>query len=187
MFKKSLLIGAAAMLGAFASPAHAVELLDTDCDLTTGCLFSGNATDTAASILDIETAYNTDHVEPPLPATISLQGLFKTADGDVTGTSGTFTLPGGGLFDFYAVKAGNFFMLYRVNPTNTVNWTTTGIPHPQDPDGIKKRLDVSHITAYSSTAAVPEPATWAMMLLGFGAIGFGMRRRRSDSVRVRFA
>lgn len=26
--------------------------------------------------------------------------------------------------------------------------------------------------------AVPEPATWAMMLLGFGAVGFAMRRRR---------
>lgn len=28
-------------------------------------------------------------------------------------------------------------------------------------------------------AAVPEPGTWAMMLVGFGAIGFVMRRRRS--------
>jgi hypothetical protein len=27
-------------------------------------------------------------------------------------------------------------------------------------------------------AAVPEPSTWAMMLLGFGAIGFAMRRSR---------
>jgi choice-of-anchor C domain-containing protein len=32
----------------------------------------------------------------------------------------------------------------------------------------------------SLDAAVPEPATWAMMLLGFGAIGFGMRRRRKS-------
>lgn len=28
-------------------------------------------------------------------------------------------------------------------------------------------------------AAVPEPATWAMMLLGFGMIGYSMRRRVS--------
>jgi len=27
--------------------------------------------------------------------------------------------------------------------------------------------------------AVPEPSTWAMMLLGFGAVGFAMRRRRA--------
>ncbi|MBA2466428.1 MAG: PEPxxWA-CTERM sorting domain-containing protein, partial [Sphingomonas sp.] len=26
--------------------------------------------------------------------------------------------------------------------------------------------------------AVPEPATWAMMLIGFGATGAAMRRRR---------
>jgi hypothetical protein len=31
---------------------------------------------------------------------------------------------------------------------------------------------------------VPEPATWAMMILGFGVIGAGMRRRR---VNVSFA
>jgi hypothetical protein len=30
----------------------------------------------------------------------------------------------------------------------------------------------------SVIAAVPEPGTWALMLLGFGAVGFSMRRKR---------
>jgi hypothetical protein len=29
---------------------------------------------------------------------------------------------------------------------------------------------------------VPEPGTWAMMLLGFGGIGMAMRRRRRSSI-----
>lgn len=32
--------------------------------------------------------------------------------------------------------------------------------------------------ALKSVAAVPEPATWAMLLVGFGAVGAAMRRRR---------
>lgn len=34
------------------------------------------------------------------------------------------------------------------------------------------------------TQSVPEPATWAMMLLGFGGIGMAMRRRRSSDGRL---
>jgi len=30
--------------------------------------------------------------------------------------------------------------------------------------------------------AVPEPATWAMMLIGFGAVGFQIRRRRASTL-----
>lgn len=34
---------------------------------------------------------------------------------------------------------------------------------------------------------VPEPTTWAMMLAGFAAIGFSMRRRQKPQQQVRFA
>lgn len=33
--------------------------------------------------------------------------------------------------------------------------------------------------APAAVAAVPEPGTWALMLLGFGGVGVSMRRRRS--------
>ena len=42
-------------------------------------------------------------------------------------------------------------------------------------------------TANFSVAAVPEPATWAMMLVGFGAVGYAMRRRRGVTTGVQFA
>lgn len=33
------------------------------------------------------------------------------------------------------------------------------------------------------TAAVPEPATWAMMLMGFALVGYAMRSRKSGQFR----
>lgn len=36
-------------------------------------------------------------------------------------------------------------------------------------------------------SAVPEPGTWMLMLLGFGAVGFSMRRRQKTQVRFQFA
>ena len=47
------------------------------------------------------------------------------------------------------------------------------------------RLDNVSVTA--ATAAVPEPSTWAMMLLGFLAVGAAMRSSRVARTRVRFA
>jgi hypothetical protein len=36
-------------------------------------------------------------------------------------------------------------------------------------------------------AAVPEPTTWMLMLMGMAGIGFSMRRKEKQTVRVRFA
>ena len=45
---------------------------------------------------------------------------------------------------------------------------------------------LDNITFNAGAGAVPEPATWAMMLVGFGGLGFAMRRRPART-RVRFA
>jgi hypothetical protein len=39
----------------------------------------------------------------------------------------------------------------------------------------------------AAPTGVPEPSTWAMMLVGFAAIGAGLRRRQNTSVRFDFA
>ncbi|WP_426267649.1 PEPxxWA-CTERM sorting domain-containing protein [Sphingomonas sp. LHG3443-2] len=41
--------------------------------------------------------------------------------------------------------------------------------------------------AAAVAAPVPEPGTWALMLIGFGAAGASLRRRRSNSVIPQFA
>tara|TARA_R110000787_G_scaffold221595_3_gene330340 strand:+ start:14555 stop:15166 length:612 start_codon:yes stop_codon:yes gene_type:complete len=40
---------------------------------------------------------------------------------------------------------------------------------------------------FDALGAVPEPATWAFMIFGFGAIGGAMRRQRKANVKVSYA
>ncbi len=58
------------------------------------------------------------------------------------------------------------------------------------------RANYQSVAAYSTrdvgsfvetNGAVPEPATWAMMLTGFGLIGGLMRRKQRQTVRVTYA
>ena len=44
----------------------------------------------------------------------------------------------------------------------------------------------SEITSYETAGAVPEPATWMMMLLGLAGVGFSMRRRDQQTLRIRY-
>jgi hypothetical protein len=55
---------------------------------------------------------------------------------------------------------------YRSFPTNTLVENYNG----------------DYIAANWSLTAVPEPATWAMMLIGFGAVGFMLRGSRQKSL-----
>lgn len=44
--------------------------------------------------------------------------------------------------------------------------------------------EVGYLPSPNQPGAVPEPASWALMVAGFGMVGFGMRRRTATLARV---
>jgi hypothetical protein len=49
-------------------------------------------------------------------------------------------------------------------------------------DGYADNLSLVLNAGRVTPPGVPEPATWAMMLLGFGGLGATLRRRRAQAV-----
>ena len=170
-------------MAAIASPAVASTVIIASCDPVTdgdaqGCLFSGNIQENADptnknGYKNAEAAYNA----LPFPD-ITLKWITSTDAknfsnfGTFTGansTSGTFNLPGWNL-EYYAVKAGTKFTLYQYIGNN--NWATPN------------KNGMSHIAFFGVQSAVPEPATWAFMLLGFAGMGAALRRRRPATTNI---
>ena len=60
------------------------------------------------------------------------------------------------------------FTFTATGPSEVLRFIAHGTPSGVPP--------FSLLDGVSMTAAVPEPATWAMMVLGFGVIGRAMRR-----------
>ena len=183
----------AAAAFAIATPAAASTIVSGSCDSVTdgdaqGCLFSGNINENpdptnVNSYKNAEAAYNL-LMDPDITLNwITASDASDFGDfGSITndgGTSGTFDLCGSGfILEYYAVKYGDQFTLYEYLGTDgTGTWATNA------------QQGVSHIAFFGSPGtAVPEPATWAMMLLGFGAAGTALRRgRRKDSKLLQIA
>lgn len=71
-----------------------------------------------------------------------------------------------------------------------INFNTTFVAGASGPANLQFEFRGLGVTAADFaidrvyvTAAVPEPATWAMLMFGFGAVGGALRRRRSASLR----
>jgi hypothetical protein len=61
-------------------------------------------------------------------------------------------------------------------------------PYFHSDGGLQLRANELMLAATGATnGAVPEPATWLLMILGFGAIGGAMRSRQRQNVTVRYA
>jgi PEP-CTERM motif len=171
-----------------------VAIVPGACDSLTdgdslGCMFTGNInTNTSgnSSYLLAEGAYNAAF-DPNITLTPlaefdgsgSSNGITLTLNDAMNG--GTFTLAAGVDLLYYAVKSGNDFILYQYTGTNS--FTTDGLQMGNNAEA----PSLSHIIFFGDVVAggVPEPATWAMLLLGMGMVGSSIRRRRSDRTALR--
>lgn len=94
-----------------------------------------------------------------------------------TSPSKPSTSNGDNFIGLRAAVGNDFYYGYAFTTNNTLN---------------SYAFETTANTAITATtavaAAVPEPATWAMMILGMGVVGFAMRRRKKNvTTTIRFA
>jgi len=100
-----------------------------------------------------------------------------TIEGDIL--SFTYTQGEGDPFlHYFSVKQADDYALFYDEIGITSGSVDLGDLFPNN-------VGWSHITWFDTGGtAVPEPGTWGMMLMGFGAAGFAMRRRRRDGSKL---
>jgi hypothetical protein len=124
-------------------------------------------------------------------------GLFTIGSIDVASQVGMmFAGNMDALFDF-VLASGSVTSDYRVidlgdTPTFTTiaDFGTTqfrSFSIYSDRNSGTGQIKIDNLRVDAVGAPVPEPATWALMIAGFGAVGAAMRRRAKVKATVRFA
>ncbi|WP_246450496.1 PEPxxWA-CTERM sorting domain-containing protein [Sphingomonas rhizophila] len=136
------------------------------------------------------------------PNTPDFYSLIINPDQDFTDFKWSVMLTGEGTVTVYYLATGS-----GLDANNLANYTSLAGSYAADGSNLNKLLsggtfdgfaivtnnpiaffEIKQMTYNGVTAPpVPEPGTWAMMLLGFGAIGYGMRRRRSNGTVMQIA
>jgi hypothetical protein len=188
----SYCVGAMALL-ALPAAANATTLFDQT-------NFSATNTPESFTFIAGATSTTVDIAGYQVPSWMNLDDIFLVLTGDTTnllGTSWNFTAAAScsgawessvpGAYGTNGLRFGDYcegqYDTFSQTITTTVGSSYTlgfvlSNPNVGDtrdavtPSGLR-------VTASDAVvAAVPEPATWAMMLMGFGAIGCAMRFRR---------
>lgn len=107
--------------------------------------------------------------------------------GGIAGTASTISFGRGSIFSSFSITAPNLGFTQFSSPTlftgsQTMPTFSTGSFTLVNPFFGNGTLNISSVQA-----AVPEPASWAMMIMGFGVVGLAMRRRQKVTMRVSFA
>jgi len=136
---------------------------------------------------DVATGY-VYQVDPgnPLITAAEFASALTDPDGyqiyalNADGTRGAFLgdVMVGGTFDFLAAVSG--FWLEGIDPINMLdpNNTLAFVAGFSFDSAGQVHLTQTPITTFvANPSGVPEPATWAMMLLGFGMVGVAARRK----------
>jgi len=126
------------------------------------------------------------------PGTLLDSGTFQVASQVVTGNNG-FVLKDFGIdLPSWQLGAGTYFVALNVLPSQwDMHWTISyGSPLPGNSyisgngvSGTFSTYQFDHDFRFEDTAigAVPEPSTWAMMILGFAGVGYMACRRRKPA------
>jgi len=198
--KKAIILAAAALLGAAPATA-AVQIID-----------NGILTGAGGVIVD-GTSYNVEFLDGACSALFS--GCDQASDFAFT-TFGSATLAANALLEQVLIGAYDTNPALTRGCSGTSSCTTI-IPYDSTNGiGFGRRalnsnqvvadvvlaggsfgidydttpvltFNYARFTLSSATGAVPEPSTWAMMLMGFGAMGVSLRRRRKLTNVAQFA
>jgi len=153
-----------------------------------GNLFQGDAG--SATPTDLQSAIalllsaptnNTGEFNPPYALDYStVLASISSSSGNVAGSAFDYVFSGPALSGL-TIFGAHFGNQPDAGTQSNISalWLVDLGPAPTHTVTITNGQGVSGAQIFATSPAVPEPATWAMMLLGFGGIGMAMRRNRS--------
>jgi hypothetical protein len=182
--KKGIALAATALALLTATPAEAAVVVQdyTFTASTPGAPTTSHSGSFSLGFDDVANTYSLLGINFSIGSTV----FDLTNTGVAIGTGdGSFVLGGtvngvGGI----GANTDDFWIRYNYPFNNTIIVTDFLYSEVGFNDIVGAADDAFTITAVSG---VPEPATWAMLLLGFGAVGLAMRRRKQTELTFRRA
>lgn len=152
------------------STLGAVGFIQTDG--TTGVISQSNIVDWEFALADNGSSF---FLDGPSNSQLLLSGTGMTAT--LTGLFFDFSAPGFALFQNPFIGSGINFICFAGNGVCGGSTNRISITVDTFGDGIPQQ-GVVQIGAAGGGGVIPEPATWALMIAGFGLVGSALRRRR---------